>query len=388
VSEFLRLFIKLPEHTGGPDNFAGGNSWTNAQFHADIAAKSPGVVAAEQAYLEQREIATVHAMRCLGDHPLANNISRRMASLRPAVPNTTALEEVPAAEWADPLPIVQTSAGRVSVGLDVNTGGLSKVMMAGCHWAGPQNQFAQYVYKTFNDTDYSRQRGFCCYGPVPERQRIANPNQTSTSPRVTGVWRERTDGTVPPRSFTARLEMPALQHEQYGAPHELWTTVGIDADGTVTVDLQAFNKTTTRLGEASFARFRPLQRDGFRWFMDKLGSWVDPLDAVTNGSLHSHGIRNGVAYVNTTAGRHAAPAANHPPQDGAGAFLAVDSMDAFLADPVTAADPATNFLWPLSPLTGPVLGFDMQLHQNAFATNMPLFSLDSDYRWRFRLRAR
>ena len=44
---------------------------------------------------------------------------------------------------------------------------------------------------------------------------------------------------------------------------------------------------------------------------------------------------------------------------------------------------------PLVTLTGHVhvLGFDMQLDQSTFATNMPLFSLDSDFRWRFRLRA-
>jgi hypothetical protein len=377
VSEFLRLLIKIPEHTGGPDSFAGGSSWTNAQFHADIEAAKPGIVAAERAYLEQREIASALGLRCLGDHPLASNISRRMASLRPVVPNTTGLEEIPSNEWSAPLS-VQTSAGQVSLGLDIATGGLSTVTMAGHNWAGPHNQFAQYIYKTFNDTDYSVQRGFCCYGPTPGRQQIANPNQTSTSPRVTGVWRETAAAagtatgmsiSMSPRRFVARLEMPALQHEQYGAPRELWLTVDVANDGVVSVDLQAFNKTTTRLGEASFARFRPTQRAGFRWLMDKLGSWVDPLDTVTNGSLHSHGIRNGVAYMNT-----------------AGEFLAVDSMDAFLADPVTAVDPATNFLWPLKSLTGPVLGFDMQLHQNAFATNMPLFSLDSDFRWRFKLR--
>ena len=380
VSDFLRLLIKIPEHTGGPDSFAGGDNWTNAQFHADIAAKRPGVVAAERAYLEQREIATVLGLHSLGNHSLANNIRRRMASLRPAIPNTAVLEVVPVAEWAAPLPIVQTSMGRVSLGLNISTGGLSKVLMAGFDWAGPQNQFAQFVYKTFNDSDYRRQRGFCCYGPAPDRQRIAHPNRTTTSPRVTGVWRHR---TVPPTSFTARLEMPALQHQQYGAPSELWLTVDIERDGAVFIDLQAFNKTTTRLGEASFARFRPVQRDGFHWFMDKLGSWVDPLDTVTNGSLHSHGIRDGVAYINSAG----SPPANPHPGTGVTAFLAVDSLDAFLVDPVTAAAPATNFLWPLTPLTGPVLGFDIQLHQNAFATNMPLFSLDSDFRWRFRLRA-
>lgn len=264
----------------------------------------------------------------------------------------------------------------MSLGLDLSTGGLSTVTMAGFNWAGAHNQIAQYVYKTFNDTDYSRQKGFCCYGPVPDRQQVANPNQTTTSPRVTGVWHDR---AVEPRSLTARLEMPTLQHEQYGAPSALWLAVAVENDGSVSIDLQAFNKTTTRLGEAAFARFRPTQRDGFRWFMDKLGSWVDPLDTVTNGSVHSHGIRDGVAYVKSGS--------RHPANPQNGAFLAIDSLDAFLADPATAAEPATNFLWPLAPLTGPVLGFDMQLHQNAFATNMPLFSLDSEFRWRFRLRA-
>ena len=400
LSNFLRLLIKLPEHTGGPDNFAGGDSWTNAQFHADLAMHSPGVAAAEKAYLEQREIATVHGLRCLGDHPLAANLSRRMAALRPVVPNTTLLLAVPAEEWAVPLTF-QTSAGEVVIGIDPSTGGLTTLRMGGQDWAGPDNQLAQYIYKTFNDTDYRQQRGFCCYGPMPGRQHIAKPNRTSTSPKVTGMWRlanNTSDGGVGSgglTGFTARLEMGSEQaHEQYGAPQELWLTVGIPVDSggddgsgsgsgstaavAVWIDLQAFNKTQTRLGEASFARFRPRrQHDGFRWFMDKLGGWVDPLDTVINGSQHSHGIRDGVAYLPS------------PQQHGqkSAAFFAIDSLDAFVADPATAKEPATNFLWPLAPLTGPVLGFDMQLHQNAFATNMPLFSLDADFRWRFKLRA-
>ena len=80
VSDFLRLLVKIPEHTGGPDNFDGGSSWTNAEFHADIAAKRPGIVAAERAYLEQRDIASVLGLHYLRDHPLRSNISRRMAS--------------------------------------------------------------------------------------------------------------------------------------------------------------------------------------------------------------------------------------------------------------------------------------------------------------------
>ena len=53
--------------------------------------------------------------------------------------------------------------------------------------------------------------------------------------------------------------MPARQHQQYGAPRSLWLNVAVEADGTVSLDLQAFNKAATRLGEASCCRFRPAQ---------------------------------------------------------------------------------------------------------------------------------
>ena len=49
---------------------------------------------------------------------------------------------------------------------------------------------------------------------------------------------------------------------------------------------------------------RPARREGLRWLMDKLGSWVDPLDTVTNGSMHSHGIQHGVAYLDPAGSRH------------------------------------------------------------------------------------
>jgi hypothetical protein len=367
VAGFLRCLITLPEHTGGPDTFVGSNNWTNAHFHKDIAAGYPGFITAKRAYLEQREIGSVLGMHYLGDHPLSRNISDRLEALRPAVPETSTLAQLPRSEWSTPL-TVHTSAGEVSLGLDPATGAFTTVMMAGFNYAGRRNPIGQYIYRTFNDTDYRKQQGYCCYG-LPGRQHSANPNQTFTSPHVTGVWREK---SASPRSLTARLEMPHVQHQNYGAPQVLWLRATIEADGTVSLDLQAFHKTSTRLGEASFIRFRPVERDDCRWFMDKLGSWIDPLDTVTNGSMHSHGIRNGVAYFNSSSGK---------------AVLAIDSLDAFIADPATVADPATNFLMPLTPLTGPIIGFDMQLHQNAFSTNMPLFSLDADFRWRFRIRA-
>ena len=63
---------------------------------------------------------------------------------------------------------------------------------------------------------------------------------------------------------------------------------------------------------------------------------MDPIDTVTNGSQHSHGIRDGVAYIQFIHGSGSDHPGN-PPQKGE-AFFAIDSLDAFVADPATAAE--------------------------------------------------
>ncbi len=93
---------------------------------------------------------------------------------------------------------------------------------------------------------------------------------------------------------------------------------------------------------------------------------------MRSGSVHQHGVRNGVAYFDPSAPN---------------SFFAIDTLDATVVSPATAVNPPSMFPYPLEPLTGPVLGFDVQLMQNAFSTNTPLFSWDTEYRWRFQLRA-
>lgn len=307
-------------------------------------------------------------MRYLADHPLAANITARLAALVPAVPDVSALVSVPPAAWATPISAT-TPGGAVTLGLDGTTGAFTKVMLAGRDWASATNPMGLYIYKTFSDADYAAQRT-CCYGEA-NRQKVANPQDTTTSPTMTGMW---VDSATATRRIVVSLSMPDLQHTMYGAPSALWLTVDVNDDASVSLDLQAFNKTATRLGEAHFFHFAPLPVPGgdFVWLMDILGSWVDPLDTVANGGLHQHGVRDGVAYVSSSAPERR---------------LTIDTLDAPVVDPATAANPATMFPQPLTPLVGPVLGFDVQLLQNAFSTNTPLFSWDTSYRWRFRIAA-
>ena len=64
-----------------------------------------------------------------------------------------------------------------------------------------------------------------------------------------------------------------------------WTTVGIGSDGTLSVEVGMFNKSTTRIPEAMFMQFQPADSDGL-WAADKLGEWVASDEIVPGGSQH------------------------------------------------------------------------------------------------------
>jgi len=200
------------------------------------------------------------------------------------------------------------------------------------------------------------------------RQAAARPNSTASHPALLGVW---VDSASAPSQITAlaAFEDAALARE-YGAPVQVYFQYTVASDGSVALELQVFNKTSTRLAEAMLFDFVPPPA-AVTWEMDKLGTWVDPLDAVAGGSPHSHAVARGV---------RAAAAA------GAGASLYIDTLDAAVVSPITAGSASTNFIVPFEKLDGPVLGFGALLWQNAFNTNTPLFTFDDAYKWRFVLR--
>ena len=344
VLGYTRMLAKLPEHTYGFPGLSDDVNFTNEQFHAAIAAGEQAYVDCLSSYTEQRDIAAREGFRYLADHPLAANISAAVAMLAPAVPDVSALTPVDAGDWATPV-TVTTPGGAVTLGFDGATCALTTATLAGVAWADAAHPLAQYRYETYNDTDYAA-NPTCCYGEG-QRQKIANPNRTATSPTMTGLW---VDDEAAPRLAVCAMAMPALLNAAYGAPATLFLTARINDDASVALELQAFNVTATRLGGAHFAHFPSAQQAGYVWLMDKLGSWVDPLDTVARGSVHQHGVSEGVRYMS----------AANPAK-----FFAVDTLDAAVVNPYTAANPASMFPYPLEPLAGPVLGFDVQLMQNA-----------------------
>ena len=95
-------------------------------------------------------------------------------------------------------------------------------------------------------------------------------------------------------TLLAVISMPKEQHLQYGAPETVTVNMTVlPEDGGVFIDLQLFNVTKTRLGGAHIVHFNAVPGLG-TWMMDKLGSWIDPLNVVSNGCQHQHAVRHGV----------------------------------------------------------------------------------------------
>jgi hypothetical protein len=203
-------------------------------------------------------------------------------------------------------------------------------------------------------------------------QAAANPESTRIPAQLTGLWSTPAvaPAMVAPVTFLAQLALPTYFHTYYGAPGSIWVNVTVAASGVVTLEVQLFNKTSTRLGEAMYLNFATPPVAGSAWFMSVLDYLVDPLDVVIRGSQHQHGVGDGAVYV--------AP-------DGSG--LAVDTIDAPVRSPWTAQDLPTTLIVPFTPLQGPVEGVASVLFSNIYNTNFPLYSVDDAMKFRFQLRA-
>jgi len=134
----------------------------------------------------------------------------------------------------------------------------------------------------------------------------------------------------------------------------LWIDVQVkesDDNITLTVDLQWFQKTSTRLPEAFWLTFNPVVTSNDGWKMDKLGLDVDPLDVILNGSQHQHGVWDGITYTDKWG------------------EMWIQSLDAGIVSP----DIPTPFPTPLEPLVGVKHGMSFCLYNNIWNTNYILW---------------
>lgn len=203
-------------------------------------------------------------------------------------------------------------------------------------------------------------------------QSAANPQSSRTAASPVSAWAQpaREPTMTAPASFLFQLALPPQLNSYYGAPGTIFLNYTVDVTGDVLVEVQLFNKTATRLGEAVYLQFAVVEAADSAWFAEVLGYLVDPLDVVVRGSQHQHGVGSGMVYVGS---------------DGSG--IAVDTVDTPVVSPWTADSPPTTLIVPFDPLNGPVEGMAAVLFANIYNTNFALYSVDDAMKMRFVVRA-
>merc|ERR1711879_870262 len=126
----------------------------------------------------------------------------------------------------------------------------------------------------------------------------------------------------------AEMEMPRKAWDTYGS----WRKVFLRVDATgggIKLELTAFGKKPTMLGESTMLTFQPVpilrpRKGGSAWTLDKVGHDVDPEGVIKGGNQYVHGVWKG-ARVKTTEG-----------------VMTIDTVDAPNMNPITDKFPIGN----------------------------------------------
>ena len=104
-------------------------------------------------------------------------------------------------------------------------------------------------------------------------------------------------------SFVLETAFDPVASSEYGAAAG-WTTVDVDsASGDVSVAINMFNKSATRIPEAMFVQMLPAPAVGRgSWSVNKLGAHINATEVVNGGAKHLHGITRQPALSVTSAG--------------------------------------------------------------------------------------
>ena len=379
LAAFARFALKSPEHTWGlgPINQEAQFIWANEDLDAALAPGGvPQFLTHQNSYAEQRNVTAVYALAALADHPLAATIAERLAAAAPAAPAPSAdYDLVPSAQWAQTFSAALPGGGEVTLAFDGAAGGLALLTVNGSsNLAVPARPLAALVYRELNGSDWAA-ASTCPLAYQRYGDDAAGARSASTRAAMDALYAQRGAG---PRSFLVHAALPEALVLLVGAPADIWLNSTVAPAGDLLVDVQLLGKTRTRFGEAVvlewlFAPGALAPADG-AWRVDKIGTWVDPLDVVAGGSTQQHAVGAGVGFFAPLRG-----------PEGGGLFL--DSVDAPVVCPATGAEQAYTTL-PLSaaPLAGPVTGWASLLYTNAWAMNFPLWQQDANYRFRFRVR--
>ncbi|XP_076436514.1 uncharacterized protein LOC143276017 [Babylonia areolata] len=372
VRQAMHYLTKVPEHTWGLMMLNDLKNWSNAAFQKARPGKP--YRDCEASWVEQRQFADL-ALRSLGSHPVVKRLVDAASQLKPKLPDLSKYAQISSFSSEQKCSngiILQFSADGSLVKL---YDPFNKV-----NWASEQSLLGQILYSTYNESDYDymsklydyKGQGGAGFHKI-NSTRNAHPQSRTWPFSLQGLYRRKGSdncdfivkaGPVD-RTAVTQYGAPPLFYVQYKSTDEIRA-----AKGGLDVVVQWFNKAPTRLAEALSFGFTPVTQVSGRWTLSKLGSMVDPLNVVLNGSQYLHAIDKGVNYTS---------------QRGAG--LQILSQDVALVTLGTDTRPPSVLPVPLSPICHPVRSATFNLYNNLWSTNYiywyPFLQEDAAFKARF-----
>ena len=346
VINATRLALTIPEHTWGLPGAGDKTHWSNKDFHPFVKG-NPEYANQNNGWQEHRTWLD-YAVDAMATHPVHQKLVDEIAATRiQSAPSTEGYQSVS--------PDTILSCANVKLSFNEN-GAFNTFVLGGTAWASPANVLGDMLYSTYTEHDdfdvmaavYKGPEGGGCGFNKPKMDDNGHPVHSDTRPVLQELW-VKTDSRGQ-CSVLAKSASNATMVAMYGAAETFWLNVTVVDDTKVVLDLQTFNKTTTRLAEGMHYSFTPVAQAGSNWTMDKLGSMISPYETIDNGNPKQHSVWRGVFYGK----------------------LQVRSLDVAVVSPITKALGPTPFLYNLDPLPkGSVTGMGFNLWNNIWNTNYP-----------------
>eukprot|EP00123_Amoebidium_parasiticum_P014197 comp22389_c1_seq1/m.33398 comp22389_c1_seq1/g.33398 ORF comp22389_c1_seq1/g.33398 comp22389_c1_seq1/m.33398 type:complete len:521 (-) comp22389_c1_seq1:16-1578(-) len=370
VEVFRRRLLTGNEHNWGlsvgtwtPALWSTEGNWSTAAFQAAIGQKEYRLLADEWA--DQRTfVEPQHVEALLGQAPskqwasFSEELARRQQALKhPPRPDPTKLQPLtgPVANHCGPVEYKIDEGGAISWLRHTGTGRV---------YARPGQTLGQVRYQTFSEGNFdtfNREYNPNCGPPCGDFAKVgmhsAGPNASMVSADLQGAYTVAGD----PCRLVLSLSLPPEAVNTYGAPKQLWANITFGS-GRVDLSLAWFDKTATRLAEATWLSFVP-SLEGARVSVDVLGHMVDPLRVVDMGTQKLHGTWGGVAWHDDRPVMH------------------VESLDAALVSPGQIGQ---LLRFDNNQRPDPRLGMHYVLHNNLWGTAFPQWYGD-DALFRFKI---
>jgi len=193
------------------------------------------------------------------------------------------------------------------LGLDKKTGAICRLRnkKTGVEWASEEKPLALFSYQTLAEKEYSRFfANYIISDADWAKKDFGKPNMVQHG-AVSREWLPQLGEVSVEENeighrLVAHLAIEDAASEEAGVtayPQKMYLELVLPKDEPVVhVNFYWFQKPSTRLPEALWLSFNPVQSHQGNWIMDKTGEDVSPLDVVVSGNRHMHAVSTGVRY--------------------------------------------------------------------------------------------